>query len=580
VIITVSAIILYNNIIVILMDNSNTHTEQQIRQYSHNIESFCRQIDLVSRQLITNTNIQDFAVYEEMTERERILISQEVIRSFARTVKNYEFITSVIYYGNDGLFLKADAKENLAKFDSNNTGAWLYTSDIFREINYNQSKLTVFGGFSNDDFTTSGEFPVSGHDPGYCISAARNVFAGSASGVLIINIDLEHFISIYSGTASDKTGVMYITDNRGKIISHIDAAEIGGLSQAFTLADSYSDIEISTLGISGEMTQVVANRLEHDLVLISEVPVSVIMRDVSRLRNILLITLVIAFAAAAVTGTYFVGRIIRPVEKLTDAMKKVEMGDLGMTLDSKPGNELGVLITQFNEMSQSIQGLMIKNEAIHEEKRKIEMEALQAQINPHFLYNTINIIKWMAVAIKAENISDCLTALGDLLNPIFKSRDILCTVGEEVTYTKQYIKIMNYRFAGFYDVNISVPEELMDCMTLRFILQPLVENAIQHGDMDSGNGHIDITVDELGDSIKLTVTDNGKGLEAEKIKEINQSLESGIDTGEQSESRIGLTNVSRRIKLHFGDEYGLTARSRKGEGTSVSVTIPKVPKPQ
>ena len=194
------------------------------------------------------------------------------------------------------------------------------------------------------------------------------------------------------------------------------------------------------------------------------------------------------------------------------------------------------------------------------------------------MYNTVNTIKWMAVVIKAENIVQCLTAFGDILSPIFKKQGILWTIKDEVDYESQYIKIMNYRFAGIYDNCISIPDELSGCMILRFTLQPLVENAIYHGLLNCSEGSICITVYESGGVIGIKVTDNGVGMDESRLNEVRQSLASGIDIYRHGENKIGLVNVNRRIKLHFGPSYGISILSKKGEGTEVDILMPKVQK--
>ena len=259
-------------------------------------------------------------------------------------------------------------------------------------------------------------------------------------------------------------------------------------------------------------------------------------------------------------------------------MKKMEQGSLGLTLEVKEKNEIGVLVEQFNKMSKSIEELVELNKDIQEEKRNLEIEALKSQINPHFIYNTLNMIKWMAVIIKADNIAESLTALSDFLHPIFKKNDVTCPVREEIEYIKNYIKIMNFRFGGRFKTNIDISGEIQDLMVLRFILQPIVENAINHGLIEQNEGIISIEGYKKDDVLFISVSDNGRGMTEDQVYELNQALMEGTEITGSISKGIGLKNVNRRIKLHYGNSYGLMIQSKKGEGSKVLIKIPVVRK--
>ena len=194
----------------------------------------------------------------------------------------------------------------------------------------------------------------------------------------------------------------------------------------------------------------------------------------------------------------------KPLISLTTVIKKMGQGNLGLTLDLDMRNELGILIAQFNKMSKNILDLMEQKETIEEKKRMIEIGALQSQINPHFFYNTLNTIKWMAIMVKADNIVESITTLGDYLQPMFK-KGMFCTIQEEIDYIENYIKIMNYRMAGGIKFENHIAVEVRDCQILRFLLQPLVENAISHGLKNQNGGVITITAVEQKNEIVWSI---------------------------------------------------------------------------
>lgn len=256
-------------------------------------------------------------------------------------------------------------------------------------------------------------------------------------------------------------------------------------------------------------------------------------------------------------------------------MSQMEQGNLGLQLAEDSRNELGMLGRQFNKMSRSIEELVKQIQDVEEEKRLMEKEALQAQINPHFLFNTLSNIKYMAMIVKANTIVECITAFGNFLVPIYKDKNDVWQVKHEITYLENYVKIMNYRFGGGIDVVCECPDTVQELYMLKFILQPLVENAIQHGFKEGeGKGTIRVSFREEDGQISIIVADDGCGMEQEKLKELGKRLEAYGTGNESKGGHIGLGNVHRRLRIYYGEEYGLTVISAARQGTEVCVRLP------
>jgi two-component system sensor histidine kinase YesM len=216
-----------------------------------------------------------------------------------------------------------------------------------------------------------------------------------------------------------------------------------------------------------------------------------------------------------------------------------------------------------------------KNKLIEEDKRKIEIEALQTQINPHFLFNTLNTFKWLAVLSNANNVAEGLTAMGNLLRPIYNNKGASWSLQEEYDFIQNYIKVMNYRYGGGIFVTVSFPEELMEYTVLTFMLQPILENSFSHGLKAQGNsGEISVTTYSEGEDIYFEIKDNGEGMSEEKLKEIQKTLETNMTR--YGNNGMSVSNVNRRIKLNYGEEYGIHIDSSVGVGTTVIIKIPKI----
>ena len=205
---------------------------------------------------------------------------------------------------------------------------------------------------------------------------------------------------------------------------------------------------------------------------------------------------------------------------------------------------------------------------------------LQSQINPHFLYNTLNSIKWMATIQGANGISEMTTSLSRLLKSISKGTSLLIDIREELSLLENYFTIQSYRYGGTISMDIQVDEEsLYNSEIIKFTLQPLVENAIFHGIEPKGSaGHIQIHVGyeiaDATDRIRIDVTDDGVGMTAEKSAQI---LSSNDDSSADFFREIGVSNVHKRLQYQFGTEYGITIESKEGEYTTMSIHIPNCP---
>ncbi len=227
-------------------------------------------------------------------------------------------------------------------------------------------------------------------------------------------------------------------------------------------------------------------------------------------------------------------------------------------------------------MSQSIYELVERNKGAEQEKRQIEISLLQSQLQPHFLYNTLNTIKWMAIAAQAKNVADSITFLSNLLKPIYNNPALVWTLREEIQYLNSYIKVMNIRYGEHIVMEYRLPERLLNANVLRFTLQPIVENAIVHG-MEANQviGTIALEGREEEDKLVLEIEDRGRGISSSELADLQAYLASGDQlTGEVPRFGIGLLNVQKRIRLHFGENYGLSIHSVVGEETRVTLALP------
>ena len=261
--------------------------------------------------------------------------------------------------------------------------------------------------------------------------------------------------------------------------------------------------------------------------------------------------------------------ISKPISSLILVMRSVSKGNLSARAPEVKGREMKELYSYFNEMLERIDNLIKTNNENQEALLKSELSILQAQINPHFLYNTLNSIRWIAIINHQNQIKKLVDGLSVLLRGIFKIDGEFVTLKNEILILQSYIEVMKVRYRNF-EVFFDIPESLYEMKVMKFMLQPLIENSIIHGFKDInriGEIHIKAFID-VKDLI-IQINDNGVGYDSTKVKMIM----GGKDDSKEKLSHIGIYNVHKRIQLHFGDEYGIRIFENKPMGTKVELKV-------
>lgn len=268
--------------------------------------------------------------------------------------------------------------------------------------------------------------------------------------------------------------------------------------------------------------------------------------------------------------------VTKPVDQLTKRLSLISEGDFSEDKSILWDNELGEIGQGINNLSQNIQTLMDKAVENEKQKREYEFKILQNQINPHFMYNTLNSIRWMATIQKAPGIAEMVTSFASLLRNIANNTDETILLSDELSLLDDYFIVQKYRYGGSITMEVNVEEpELLQARIPRFTLQPLLENAIYHGIEPKGNaGCINVDVHQPTDCkncVIIDITDDGLGMTPEQAATVLMNTPSGKGNLFR---HVGVSNVHQRLKLVFGQEYGLSVESEQGVFTRVSVRIP------
>lgn len=257
----------------------------------------------------------------------------------------------------------------------------------------------------------------------------------------------------------------------------------------------------------------------------------------------------------------------KPVHEMDKAMGLVEKGEYDVAIETEADDEFGRLAASFNRMTAKYRQNLERSVQRQKELNETQLLMMQAQLNPHFLYNTLDSIKWMGVTNGVPQIGDITTDLAELLRAGI-SGEKLITLEEELELIERYIDIQSIRFEDKFTCEIDVDERFQHCILPKLVLQPLVENSIIHGVAGMDDGYIKLWAEQEGSDLKLCVSDNGRGIPQELLDKLNSS-DKTLRGG-----HLGLNNVDKIIRLYYGDSYGITAYSYPGEGSCVALRLP------
>ena len=581
-----SALLTYFGVLGILERKTNESTMQYFLQAGDSVNEFREEIDKMTKQLLIDPKIQQFLDNDSKDIPSQIQLHRDLMEEMDAYLRTYEYLDSIYLYAEDGRAIGVAGQKTALLRDAAKQGSF-YSSGLHREslrtgLRKTYPKLVWAGANRRDDF---GEPALPAEEKAgdrNLVTAARSVkslYQSLPTAIMILNVKEEKLFSLYNNLKSKLNGQIYLCDADGRMISHADKTRLGSSSEACARIPEGPE----SGSVKGKDEQIVFYRIPStEWTMVKEVPLHELIGDILNLRYQLFWIVGACFAAAFVAAALWIRKITKPLHNLMEAMGRVEKGQLEIALDDRDLNEFGRLSAGFNRMSRGIKQLIERNREAEKEKTKAEIRMLQAQINPHFLFNTLNTIKWMSVVGKSDNITKSITALSQLLRPIFKSTAPLCTMEEELEYAEHYVTILNYRYGEGIEIKFEVSEAALPCTVPRFFLQPLIENAVLHGFERTGyTGTIRIEAERLRSDLVVRVVDDGQGMTEERLSGVRRWIsEDEAERNSAPESPdapaygIGLKNVHRRIRLNFPESPGLSVFLSASGGTCIEISIP------
>lgn len=557
----------------IVLEKEVETAEENLGNMAAYLETYIDEVDSIARDVNYDYYLQNYlasaiAQEEEYLEPSSIKNMREYemsSRAFSDTLLSRSDISSIMVFGKKNLLFQK-SMYSYRSIIMDYTGLDWYAKAV-----ENPQQPVITGPNQHVFFDTNDKM----------ISLSREIQSyenGSFLGVILINLNLNKIAEICESFQANEQSFLCVLNREGELVYEQQSGK-----ERLNLEKEENDGELQKLfaeagqgklriRLEGEDYLATVHEMDKaDWFLYSLTPYTVITDTLLKTSMMIIAAVAMTLVLTLAMLNRILKGIIRPLEMLQSHMDRVTIENLNEQVPIESDDEIGKLSGNFNNMLERIEHLKEQVVAEQEEKRRYELQALQAQINPHFLYNTLDSIIWMAET-RDKNIVAMTEALAKLFRISLNKGNEEILLKRELEHVRNYLIIQSMRYAEKFTFDIQAEPEVENCRIIKLILQPIVENCIYHGiKKKKGAGHISIAAYEERGLLKIQVTDDGCGMSSEMCQKM---LSDEIEPENISGSGIGVKNVNDRIRLRFGKEYGLHYTSEEGKGTTVEYTLP------
>ncbi|VBB08121.1 signal transduction histidine kinase internal region [Lucifera butyrica] len=541
-------------------EQTNVHTVQMIQQVTRNVEFYIHDMENITHYIAQEPQVIEFLRTKE--KNSNAPLEKEVRRTLTTFTDVHPEIAGILIVNKNDLFI-SNEMYRIAR-DPLTMETWYRQAAAF------PGKIQLFSKPIGRNITT--RLKYSADDVVAIAKAVIDPDSKETLGVILIDMKLDIIKKVIEDIKLGKNGFLFIIDPNGGIVYAPVNAIVYRVNPDWLTGQSDSIVKM----VKGSLYQIIYKESNYTKwKTIGVFPLNETLTEVTNIRYYSLLIGAFTLLLAVIAAFFFTSAIAKPLSKLRSLMKMAEEGDLNVHFNSKYNDEIGQLGNSFNNMIEEIRKLIDLVYKEQKSKREAELKTLQAQIKPHFLYNTLDTIKWMAQGHGADDIVEIISALANLFRiGISKGKEMI-KVGEELEHIKSYLIIQKARYEDRLSYEINFEEEIMNFYVIKLILQPLVENAIYHGiNAKRGGGAILINAQKTEGKLHFVIKDNGIGITPEKMQQIRAMLENKEINPDNP--GYGTFNVHERIRLSFGNEFGIQFTSIYGEGTTVEIWHPLV----
>ncbi len=529
-----------------------------MKQAQRSIQSIVEETEYLSLSMLIDDNIQSLCKQYALENTMLDSAKRSLYVSMQDAVKSKSYIDSIsISYNNEVLFQ--------------------YGNKVYKEDGAFEEQASAMGGKAFWTRAYELAFQENASDSHYVISYIRAFMDVSrfnhVIGMQRISVKEEEIAQVYMALVSDNGSEAFIVDEEGNILSSPNREMI-----CARLQDMYPEMEkvlhseegfFKSKGNHSGMLVIYQNIEGTEWKLVQTIPERVILASSKSLFLFMLLAIALLIIFSIIFSGIENHTIIQPVYNLSRELAKVRDGNFDVHISAASKDEIGYLTEACEEMLKRIKELIDKVYVSQIKEKESAYKALEAQINPHFLYNVLDSIHWAAVKQKDWEVSDRIEALSELFRHVLNQGDSITTIRAEMKYLQNYLYLLKNKFAGRIRICVDVDEQFLDCKIVKLVLQSLVENAIQHGmEEKEGMGNISVWAERKEENLYLHVEDDGMGADEKEIRRMIYGHE------DMEEGAFALKNIHDRIQMQFGKEYGLIFESMINVGTVVTVKIP------
>lgn len=544
-----------------VFDNAVVYTRTIVRQTNQNIDSYIDYMDNIATMVSGSRDTQTLLYNKDEETLQVSECRQRLVEQFRTILKSRNDIRNIGLIQKDGNRLFNNGGQQKNAYLDLDTQAWYKNA-----ITSNRSVLTS----SHVQHVIRGERP-------WVITVSRGVrnFTGSGNreGVVFIDLNYSAISELCDQNSIGSKGYVFLLDQDGNVVYHPQQQQLYNELQTENIDLVMNTDKETLMDGSGDNARIytISRSEKTGWTVVGCTNVAELLKDSKKARSIYVLVAAILVVVALVLSNFIARNITRPLQQLRDSMARVQEGDFGAAeVEVTSRNEVGSLTRSFNVMTSRIQELMKQNIYEQQQKRKSELKALQSQINPHFLYNTLDSIIWMAEGKKNEEVVVMTASLARLLRQSISNEEEQVPIGQEVEYARSYLTIQKMRYKDKLEFQIQVDAQIMGVPIIKLVLQPLIENAIYHGlKYKEGKGLLIVRGYREGENAVLQIKDNGAGMDEQTLSHIFEKHKVNYRS-----NGVGVYNVQKRLQLYYGMDYGITYSSKQGEGTTASIVIP------
>lgn len=543
-----------------IYENSINYMSQIIQQVNYDIDTYIEYMENISSVIAKSSDVPRYLFDQNQTEAEREAEKERILTQFQTIMESRDDIYNVVAVAKNGRYIINQGDDELTGYVD------IESLDWYQAAMESKSGIAVSSSHVQNAIQSSYKWVIT------LSRALVNNQTGEREGLFFVDLNYSAISDLCNNNSIEEKGYIFVLDAEGNIVYHPKQQLMyGGLKtenidaimecrEDSLIIDEGGDSKLYTMSKSKRTGWTV----------VGAAYTSELLKNNEQAQMWYLLVASILLLAVIGISSIISREITKPIRSLRDSMRKVQNGQFDTHVEVITENEIGSLGRSFNLMTSEIQALMEQNVYEQKQKRKSELKALQAQINPHFLYNTLDSIIWMSEAGENDEVVEMTSALARLLRQSISNDKEEVELEKEIEYVKNYLTIQKMRYKDKLEFFIYVDPRVAHVPIIKLVLQPLVENAIYHGiKYKETKGNLKIYARPVDGRVEIVVADDGIGMDEDVMEHIFDEHRK-----EQKRNGVGVPNVQKRLKLQYGSEYGIRYESVKGAGTKAVITIP------